>query len=127
MRSPSIRPTSKRPRVDEEDDLEDSLNKPAKRRGNPVEVTMEEEEIYESQVVLLQEECDKDAPQCAVLKSIMLKTLNVRRQWIVADAPSVANVLQKFPPLRLGIKHVSLMEKLHFSPRKQNISSCTFL
>ena len=77
--------------------------------------------------ILLREECDKDAPQYTVLKSLMIKTLKKRRQWIITDAPSVVEVLQKFPPLKLGIKHVSVMQYLHFSPCKQNISTFTFL
>ena len=109
MRSPShtCRAQSKHPRTDEEpNDLV-----PAKRRCKvtPVEVTAEEEEIYESQILLLREECDKDAPQYAVLKSIMIETVNQQRHWITTELPSVEEVLEKFPPLKMGIKHVSFM------------------
>ena len=60
-----------------------------------MEPTVEEEEIYESQVLLLREEWDKDAPQYTVLKSLMIRTLRkeaMDHHWCTISGGGAAEV-----------------------------------
>ena len=70
-------------------------------------VTAEEEEEYDAGVQFLQEECAKEKPKKLKLIAAMESTVAKRRQWIHDESPSVADILEKFPPLTLGIKYVS--------------------
>ena len=101
----------KRPREhDEEGDPEPPLNLPSKRRSqwNDREVTTEEEDVYAAQIRSLQEECEKEEPNKSFLKTAMQCSLAKRRLWIYSENPSVAEILEQFPPLTLGMRYVSI-------------------
>ncbi len=82
-----------------------SCNTPSKRKNHVV--TAEEE--YDAKVQVLQDECAKEEPKKSKLIAAMESTMAKRRQWIHDESQSVhvADNLEKFPPLTLGIKYVS--------------------
>ena len=67
----------------------------------------DEETKYEQNVTDLCDEMKKEKPSKKVIKSLMIDTFGVRRNWIMVDHPSVQDVLEKFPPLKTA-QHVSV-------------------
>ena len=51
--------------------------------------------------------CRRNVLKKSKLIAAMESTVAKRRQWIHNESPSVAGILEKFPPLTLGIKYVS--------------------
>lgn len=84
---------------------------PSKRRclRRNIEVTSEDEESYSREIEFMLEECDKEKPSKRVLRRTLQNTMAKRRKWIVQDGPTVSEILEKFPPLGLGMTYVSFM------------------
>ena len=45
-------------------------------------------------------EWKKPHPSSKVIRKVMKDTFALRRKWIIAEAPQVSTVLQKFPALK---------------------------
>ena len=76
------------------------------------EVTANEEDSYDEDLLVLEEECGKEKLDITVIKSLMAKTLLKRRQWIKDSCPKVEEILAKFPPLCKGLKKRKLQHLL---------------
>ena len=59
-------------------------------------------------------EWKKPHPSSKVIRKVMKDTFALRRQWIIAEAPQVSTVLQKFPALKTS-KYVSNVTQLRLS------------
>ena len=71
------------------------------------EPSEDEETKYEQNVTDLHDEMKKEKPSKKVIKNLMNDTFAIRRNWIMANHPSVQDVLEKFPPLKTA-QHVSV-------------------
>ena len=59
-------------------------------------------------------EWKKPHPSSKVIRKVMKDTFALRRKWIIAEAPQVSTVLQKFPALKTS-KYVSNVTQLGLS------------
>lgn len=75
-------------------------------KNSDIEVTEEEEEKYKHDVKSLQEECAKDKPSKTRVKTLMKDTLAIRRNWIDKEGPTVDEILENFPPLKMSLSYV---------------------
>ena len=87
---PSDKP--KRTRDEKKENEEPPPNKSSKKRklfkNSDIEVT-EEEETYKTDIKSLQEECVKDKPSKAFVKTLMSDTLAIWHNWISKEDPTV--------------------------------------
>ena len=107
-------PSDKRKRTRDENSEnaeEPPPNKPSKKRklfkNSDIDATEEEEEKYKTDIKSLQEECAKDKPSKALVKTLMNDTLAIRRNWIDKEGPTVYEILENFPPLKMSSIYVS--------------------
>ena len=73
-------------------------------KNSDIEVT--EEEKYKYDVKSLQEECAKDKPSKTRVKTLLKDTLAIRHNWIDKEGPTVDEILENFPPLKMSSSYV---------------------
>ncbi len=55
---------------------------------------------YEGKCEELEAEYSRSKPSSKVIRRVMRSTFQQRRHWMVTDAPTIAEALEKFPPRR---------------------------
>ena len=68
---------------------------------------------YDEACEELQSEYGKDRPSSKVVRRMMRKTFQRRRQWIITDSPTIVATCDTFPPLA-STKYVSLVHCVHY-------------
>lgn len=114
------RPPAKKRTANESDDRSEATNEVTseatvstsvqprkKKRVQDIDITEEEDETYEQNVVALIVEAKKNTPSKRTVASLMEKTLSKHRQWIMKDCPKVDEIFTSFPPLSQSFKNVS--------------------